>query len=97
MKLGKQDKLVIKAFVDKRSLEGPKLSSEGNRLDGLWMGGRGIALWRGGKIHLPDLGSRAAQTVQNAIRREAPPNWFADSVDRASSAASLRSAIRRDR
>lgn len=97
MRLGKQDKLAIKAFVDKRALEGHKLSSEGNRLDGLWMGGRGIALWKGGKIHLPDLGSRAAQTVQNAIRREAPPNWFASAVDRESSAASLRRAVRRDR
>lgn len=69
-------KKVVMAFLDKRSADSAKLRTDGKRLDGLWMGGRGIAEWVGDKIVLNDLGSRSAQTIQNIIRREAPANWL---------------------
>jgi len=77
MTLTKTDKAVIRAFTEHYAASSKKLSTDGKRLDGHWMGGNGIAVWRGGKIVMPDLGSKAAQTVQNAVKREAPANWFA--------------------
>ncbi len=74
LRLGKKDKRVIKAFVDQKALDGHKLTTDGERLDGLWMGGNKLAFWKNGKIELPDSGSRSGQTVQNAVRREAPAN-----------------------
>jgi hypothetical protein len=71
MRLGKKDKQVIKAFVEQNGMLGHKLYSNGTRLDGLWMGGQGLAVWRNGKIDLPDSGSRSGQLVQNAVRRAA--------------------------
>ena len=82
MRLGKSDKAVIKAFLDQRPLDGHKLSTDGKRLDGHWMGGNKIAAWKGDKIDLPDTGSRAGQTVQSAVRREAPKKWIADNPDK---------------
>lgn len=65
----KSDRDVIAAFIARRSATGKKLSTDGQRLDGHWMGGSGIAKWSGGKIVFGDLGSRAAQTVQKAIQK----------------------------
>lgn len=76
-RLGKLDRKVISAFLDKKPFSGRKLESTGKRLDGMWMGGNGIAEWKGGKIHLHDLGSRAAQMVQRALLKETPKNWLA--------------------
>jgi hypothetical protein len=76
--IGKPDKKVIDAFLDKKEAEGKKLTSTGKRLDGNWMGGRGIAEWKGGKIHFNDLGSKAAQTIQRAVKKAAPKNWLAE-------------------
>jgi hypothetical protein len=69
-------KRVVFSFLDKRADSSPKLSTDGKRLDGLWMGGRGIAEWVGGKIVFHDLGSRSAQTVQRLIRRLSPASWL---------------------
>lgn len=69
-------KKVVMAFLDKRAADSQKLRTDGKRLDGNWMGGRGIAEWIGDKIVLHDLGSKSAQTIQNIIRREAPANWL---------------------
>lgn len=74
LRLGKQDKAVIRAFTERRTLDGHKLTTNGTKLEGYWMGGNDLAHWRDGKIHLPDTGSRSGQTVQNAVRREAPKN-----------------------
>ena len=73
MRLGHKDRRVIEAFIRRESSEGrgDKLSTDGVRLDGLWMGGGNIAEWDGGSIAFNDLGSRAAQTVQDAVRRAA--------------------------
>lgn len=60
---------VIKAFLNKQPLEGKKLSTDGKRLDGNWLGGRGIAHHEGGKVHLNDLGSRSGQQVHRAIKK----------------------------
>lgn len=78
MRLGTRDHKVLAAFVDKKPLDGHKLWTDGNRVDGHWMGGRDIAYWSGGQIHFGDLGSRAAQSVQNAIRRHAAPVQLAE-------------------
>lgn len=74
MRLGKKDRAVIKAFIAGREAEGLKLRTDGERLDGIWMGGNGIAEWtkgpRVGSIVFNDLGSRAAQQVQRALKKE---------------------------
>ena len=82
MRLGKSDKAVIKAFLDQRALDGHKLSTDGKRLDGHWMGGNKLASWKGDRIDLPDTGSRAGQSVQSAVRREAPKKWTAGNPDK---------------
>ena len=74
------DKKVIVAFTEKKAAKGKKISTNGTKLDGEWMGGKGIAEWKSGKIHFNDLGSKAAQMVQKAIRKEAPKNWIAEGV-----------------
>ena len=75
-RLNPGDKKVIRAFTEKKSASSKKLETDGKRLDGAWGGGRGIAEWRGGKIQFRDLGSKSAQIVQNAVRKEAPKNWL---------------------
>jgi hypothetical protein len=74
MKLTPKDHAVIKAFYSKDQAESTKLMTNGQVLDGLWMGGSSIAEWDGGKIKFNDLGSKAAQTVQNAVKRYVPKN-----------------------
>jgi hypothetical protein len=74
--LTKADKTVIAAFLDQRPASSKKLITDGQRLDGLWMGGMGIAEWRGRRILFTDLGSKAAQIVQHAIEKKAPRNWL---------------------
>lgn len=69
MTIGKKDRAVIKAFIARKAAVGHKLDTDGKRLDGSWMGGHGIAKWDDGEIVYPDLGSRAAQTVQRAVRK----------------------------
>lgn len=76
MILGKRDKRVITAFTDRRKADGYKLSTDGRRLDGAWMGGSNIASWENGKIVFHDLGSRAAQTIQRAVRKVTPRGWY---------------------
>lgn len=74
MRLTPADQKVIKAFYDHSPAESKKLITDGQVLDGMWMGGSSIAEWDGGKIKFNDLGSKAAQTVQNAIKRYVPKN-----------------------
>ncbi len=89
MTLGKKDKAVIEAFTSGNQASGHKLSTDGVRLDGHWMGGSNIAEWvhpthrrvgmkYGMVIELNDLGSHAAQTVHRAIRKAVPANWLSD-------------------
>jgi len=77
LSLGKKDMLVLRSFADQKPANGPKLTTDGTRLDGNWMGGTGIAKWKGGKVHLNDLGSRAAQQVQLALKKYVAKNRFA--------------------
>lgn len=74
MKLTSADHAVIKAFYDKDQAQSKYLMTNGQVLDGLWIGGSSIAEWDGGKIKFNDLGSTAAQTVQNAVKRSVPKN-----------------------
>lgn len=71
------DGAVINAFLDHRSAASKKLSTDGQRLHGNWMGGSTIAEWKNSKIVLHDLGSKAAQRVQKALVVAAPKNWIA--------------------
>lgn len=69
-RIGIRDKRCIKAFVDGRPCDGYKLSTDGQTLDGMWIGGRGIAERHAdGSITFGDLGSRSTQTVQRAVIR----------------------------
>ena len=77
MKLTLKDRKVINYFLLEKSFDSKNLTTDGKRLDGTWMGGNGIAEWKGGKIHMKDLGSKAAQTVQKALKRAGANNLFA--------------------
>lgn len=72
MRVRGSDQEVVKAFLNHQPMDGNKLTTNGERLDGNWMGGTGIAQWSDDKIHFKDLGSKAAQVVQNAIKKAAP-------------------------
>lgn len=73
MKLTPKDRKVIAAFIDGDAQTSAHLTTDGQRLDGRWMGGNHIAFFTtGGDIAFTDLGSKAAQTVQRAIARAAP-------------------------
>jgi len=82
MTLGIKDKRVLKAFAEGKTCVGHKLSAverDGRLvLDGHWMGGSKIASWTryGDRIAIYDLGSRAAQTVQKALKKIAARGWF---------------------
>lgn len=78
MRLGIRDQKVLAAFAEKRSADGDKLSTDGKRIDGHWLGGSRLAYWERGQIHTPDRGSRAADAIQKQLRRHAAPVQFAD-------------------
>jgi len=82
--LGAKDKKVIAAFTDKKPMDGPKLSTDGETLDFNGMGGRGVASWSNGKIYMGDTGSTQDDAVHRAIRKTAPRNWIGESTDEAS-------------
>lgn len=74
-RIGKKDKAVIRAFTERRALDGHKLTTDGTRLDIYGLGGNDIAHWKGDKIHFPGThGSRSGQLVERAVAREAPKN-----------------------
>ena len=72
--IGRKDARVLRAFSEQKPEVGHKLTTDGVRLDGLWMGGTGIAAWSGGKIELGDLGSKASQSVQRSLLAYVAPN-----------------------
>lgn len=80
MTLSAKDRSVIRAFTEQRTARGDKLSTDGSRLNGSWMGGGKIAWWSSDGIHFGDLGSRSAQSVQNLVRNEAVPNTLPSTV-----------------
>ena len=77
MKLGVKDQRVLRAFAERLPAGGHKLSTDGERLDGHWMGGSNIAEWAAGHVVFHDLGSRAAQSVQRAVRQLIPDRQLA--------------------
>jgi len=70
--LSKSDKQIIMKFLDKKSGSNNKFFSDGDTLEGLWMGGKDIAYWVSGKIEMGQLDSRSKQTVQRFIKKTAP-------------------------
>lgn len=76
MVLGKRDKDVLRAFSDHRPADSKKLYTDGVVLDGLWMGGHNIAEWAADHVVFHDLGSKAAQTVQHALKKLIPARQF---------------------
>lgn len=74
MRLTKGDKKVLEAFLGGKRAESKKLYTDGKTLDGLWMGGNGIAAWKGGRPmigkHRPH--GKADQTVVNALKKFMP-------------------------
>lgn len=78
IRLSPKDKKIIEAFTDKKSMDNNKFESDGKVLDGLWMGGKKIAYWKGGKISFGPNASRSIQTVQKYVRKIAPSSWFAN-------------------
>lgn len=71
--LGVKDKAVLRAFIDQKPAEGKKLYTDGKTLDGLWIGGNGVAEWVNGKIQLNELGSRSGQALHRLIKKMAAP------------------------
>jgi len=78
LRLSKADKKVIDAFIDGKRASSKKLHTDGKTLDGMWMGGKNIATWEGGKIAMDDPPGRAVQTVQRALRRMAPKRMLGE-------------------
>jgi len=64
-----RDKKVIQAFVNRSPDSNKKFHTDGEVLDGSWMGGNRLAYWEGDKIRIPDVGSRSAQTVSRYISK----------------------------
>ena len=80
LKLGKGDRAVIAAFIDNNAADSDKLHTDGQRIDGHWMGGSDIARWDGNKI-VPGSDrphTRADQTLLKAIKKAAPNNLVKD-------------------
>jgi len=68
--LGKKDHEVIKSFLNKKPHPGSKkLSTDGKKLDGNWLGGSGIAHHSDKGVHLNELGSKSANQVHRAIKK----------------------------
>jgi len=70
------DKKVIDAFTEKRKADNNKFYTDGKILDGLWMGGNGIATWKGDSIVLGNPSSKAIITVHRFLRKSVPDNWL---------------------
>jgi hypothetical protein len=76
MNIGAQDLQLLKGFVGEGGpASSPKFTVVAGRLDGNWIGGRGIAEWKGGVIRLNDIGSKAAQTVHRKLKSLAKQVW----------------------
>lgn len=71
LELSKSDKQIIMLFVDQKAGSNKKFFTDGVSLEGLWMGGKDIAWWEGKRIVMGNLDSRAKQTVQRFINKEA--------------------------
>lgn len=78
MRLGIKDQKVLAAFVAGKAADGQKLWTDGQRIDGHWLGGARLADWQNGEIVLHDKGSKAAESVQRQLRHHAAPVMFAD-------------------
>jgi hypothetical protein len=72
------DKKVIQAFLDKQVDNSKHFTSTGQRLDGNWFGGMGIAQWDGNKIDMPMPSGRLIQGIQRVIRELASPRLLKD-------------------
>ncbi len=65
-----RDERVLRAFLNREPLSGNKISTDGQKIDGHWLGGSGIARWEGEHhIEMPDLGSKAADRIQKKLRK----------------------------
>lgn len=69
IRLGIGDHRVIKSFMNKKPLNGKKLSTDGKSLSGNWLGGSGIAHHSEKGIHLNDVGSKSGQQIHHAIKK----------------------------
>lgn len=70
--LGEEDLKVLDAFLDKKPLNGDRLSTNGKSLDGVGFLGKGIAVWKDGKIEFRAADSRQIQDIQYALEGKAP-------------------------
>ena len=71
------DAKVIAAFIARTPAQSKKLSTDGTRLDGNWMGGGKIAWWSVGGVHVDDAGSKAREKVRKAVVRAVPAMYLA--------------------
>lgn len=60
---------VIRAFAARMPAESKKLSTNGQQLDGNWMGGNRIAAWTHDGVVVDDAGSTARERVRKAVLR----------------------------
>lgn len=79
-RFNKSDRAVLRAFADQEPAESKRLSSDGKRLDGNWMGGREIAYWKNDKLHWGEgrPHGRVDQSVIRALRQLVPRGQRAD-------------------
>jgi len=76
--LTKLDKRVLMAFIDQKSGESKRLTSDGERLDGNWLGGNKIAYWVDGKMEFGEgrPHGRSDQTIIRFLRKNTPKFWL---------------------
>lgn len=85
------DAKVIDAFLACRPAESKRLSTDGVSLDIDAMGGKGIAVWKGGMLVVDDNGSKSGETLRKAVLRKAPLAFLAPESYWALTAAQERS------
>lgn len=70
LRLTDKDKAVIDAFLNRKMLDSKKLWTDGNSLDGRWMGGSNLASWRNdGTLYLPTPSTKGRVTINNYIEK----------------------------
>lgn len=69
LRLTNSDKRVLLSFIDRQPNDNKKFYTDGNVLDGLWVGGNDLAHWDGNQLVIQTPSGRASQTVSNFLRK----------------------------
>lgn len=76
MRISIGDRDVIHAFIGRRPADSKKLWTDGERLDGLWMGGSNMAEWAAGHVVFHQTGGRTGDQIQRLLKKLLPAGVF---------------------